>query len=161
MMIFYRIGNFFWKNSIPFFPKLIEYLIFFLFNSRVPSSVSIGKGTIFAYQGLSILLVHGTIIGNKCVIGMRVTTGRNFPYEKVPVIGNKVWIGTNSVLIGPIIIEDNVIIAPNSLVNKSIPNGAIVGGCPAKILGWVKDLDYDIFDNPKFKVGTANYLKHE
>ncbi|MBV5327481.1 MAG: hypothetical protein JZU65_07565, partial [Chlorobium sp.] len=85
---------------------------------------------------------------------MRVTTGRNFPYKNVPTIGNKVWIGANSVIIGPVVIEDNVIISPNSFVNKSIPEGAIVGGIPAKIIGWVNDLQYDIFNNSKFKNGN-------
>ena len=139
-------------------PKVIEIFIFLFFNSRIPSSIKIGKGSNFAYQGLSTLLVNGTEIGNNCVIGMRVTTGRKFPYKNVPKIGNNVWIGVNSVLLGPIIVEDNVIIAPNSVLINSVPQGKIVGGNPAKIIGDVNSLDYDIFSNPKFKDGFAKYL---
>jgi serine O-acetyltransferase len=47
------------------------------------------------------------------------------------------------------------------LVNKSVPSDAIVSGNPAKIIGWVKDLDYNIFENPKDKEGIAPYLKYE
>ena len=47
------------------------------------------------------------------------------------------------------------------MVNKSVPSGAIVAGNPAKIIGWVKDLDYNIFENPKYKEGIAPYLKYE
>jgi serine O-acetyltransferase len=158
MYVFYRISHFFYNYKVPFLPKIIEFLIFFLFNSRIPSSVKIGKGSSFAYQGLSTLLVKGTVIGENCMIGMRVTTGRNFPYKDVPIIGDRVWIGTNSVIIGPVIIEDDVIIAPNSLVNKSVSKGKIVGGNPAKILGDIKDLEYNIFDNVKNKHGKAEYL---
>jgi serine O-acetyltransferase len=161
MIHLYRLSNFLFKKKIPFFPKIIEMLIFLLFNSRIPADVEIGRNSSFAYQGLSTLLVKGTKIGNDCLIGMRVTTGCNFPYKNVPNIGNKVWIGANSVIIGPIIIKYNVIIAANSLVNKSVPSGAIVAGNPAKIIGWVKDLDYNIFENPKYKEGTAPYLKYE
>lgn len=161
MIKLYRIGNYFYKKRIHFFAKIMEGLIFLIFNSRIPSNVVIGKGSKFAYQGLSTLLVKGTIIGSNCIIGMRVTTGRKFPYKNVPNIGNNVWIGVNSVIIGPVIIEDNVIVAPNSLVNKSVPTGAIIAGNPAKIIGWVKDLDYNIFENPKYKEGTTSFLNYE
>ena len=43
-------------------------------------------------------------------------------------------------------------------MDKSIPKGAIVGGCPAKIIGWRKKLDYKIEDNPKYKEGIMPYL---
>jgi len=159
MIILYKLGHFFYKYKIPVLPFLFEGLIFLLFNSRIPSSVSIGINTKFAYQGLSTLLVKGTVIGENCIIGMRVTTGRKFPYKNVPRIGNKVWLGVNSVIIGPVIIEDNVIIAPSSVVNKSVPKFKIVGGNPAKIIGDVRDLDYDIFTNPKHKEGFSHFMK--
>lgn len=158
MIKLYRIGHFFIRHRIPLIPRIIEGIIFLVFNSRIPVSVKIGKGSKFAYQGLSTLLVKGTEIGEHCMIGMRVTTGRNFPYKDVPKIGNKVWIGTNAVIIGPVIIEDDVIIAPNSFVNKSVPKGKIVGGNPAKIIGDIKNLDYNIFENQQFKKGKATYL---
>jgi serine O-acetyltransferase len=158
-MRFYRFSNFCFDLGVPLLPKLIEALIFVLFNSRIPSCVRIGKGSSFSYQGLSTLLVKGTVIGENCVIGMRVTTARKFPYKNVPNIGNNVWIGVNSVLLGPIIIEDNVIIAPNSLVNKSVPSGKIVAGNPAIIIGDVRNLDYDIFSDAQYKEGFSEYLK--
>lgn len=158
MLTLYRIAHFFFKLNIPIIPRIIEGIIFLFFNSRIPSDVEIGKGSYFAYKGLSTLLVRGTIIGKNCFIGMRVTTGRNHPYKDVPQIGDNVFIGTNSVLIGPIMVEDDVIISPNSVVNKSVPKGAIVGGIPAKIIGWKKDLNYEILDNPKYKIGKMPFL---
>ena len=50
-----------------------------------------------------------------------------------PVIGNKVWIGTNSTIVGSIKIGDNVLIAPNTFVNCDIPSNSIVFGNPAII----------------------------
>lgn len=52
----------------------------------------------------------------------------------VPVIGNKVWIGTNAVIVGEIHVGNNVLIAPNSYVNIDIPDNAIVLGNPARII---------------------------
>ncbi|MEP1201238.1 CatB-related O-acetyltransferase [Tateyamaria sp.] len=52
------------------------------------------------------------------------------------VIGSDVWIGTKSIVLSGASIGDGVVIGANSLVNKSIPPYAIVGGSPAKILGF-------------------------
>lgn len=56
------------------------------------------------------------------------------------------------------ILEDDVVIAGNSFVNRSVPKGAIVAGCPAKIIGWRKNLDYAIETNPKYKDGRMPFL---
>jgi len=55
------------------------------------------------------------------------------------VIGAGVWIGSNSVILGPCIIGENAVIAASSLVNKDVPPDAIFGGVPAKHL---KDVKY-------------------
>lgn len=156
---FYRLERWLYKKKLFFLSKIIEGLIFLFFNSRIPADVAIGKGSVFAYRGMSTLLISGTKIGKDCFIAMRVTTGRNFPYKDVPKIGNKVWIGTNSVILGPVIIEDNVVIAPNSFVNKSVPANTIVGGNPARIIGSTLSLEYDIHENIQSKEGVMPFLK--
>ena len=67
--------------------------------------------------------------------------------------------GPGAVIQGPVIIEDNVIIAPNAVVTKSVPKNAVVAGIPAKIIGWSDKLDYDIFADESWKEGTKPYLK--
>ena len=49
-------------------------------------------------------------------------------------IGNDVWIGTGSIIIDGVKIEDGVIVAAGSVVTEDIPAYAIVGGVPAKII---------------------------
>lgn len=60
--------------------------------------------------------------------------GRRFLYKKI-IIGNNVFIGTNSILMPGVLVEDNVIIAAGSVVTKSVPSGVIIAGNPAKIIG--------------------------
>jgi len=60
--------------------------------------------------------------------------GRRYAYKRVK-IGNNVFIGTNSIIMPGVIIEDKVIIGAGSVVTKSIPSGSIVAGNPAKIIG--------------------------
>lgn len=49
-------------------------------------------------------------------------------------IGNDVWIGSNSTILGNVKIGDGAIVAYGSVVTKDIPPYAIVGGVPAKII---------------------------
>lgn len=49
-------------------------------------------------------------------------------------IGNDVWIGMNSTILPGIKIGNGVTIAAGSVVNKDIPDYAIAGGTPARII---------------------------
>ena len=51
-----------------------------------------------------------------------------------PTIGNKVWIGSNAIIVGKIFIGNNVLIAPGSFVNFDVPDDSIVLGNPGKII---------------------------
>jgi serine O-acetyltransferase len=51
-----------------------------------------------------------------------------------PTIGDEVWIGSGSVIVGNIKIGSNVLIAPNSFVNINVPANSLVLGNPCKII---------------------------
>jgi len=50
-------------------------------------------------------------------------------------IMDNVFIGSGSIILGGVRIGPNAIVAAGSMVNKDVPEGAIVGGCPAKVIG--------------------------
>ena len=158
MVRLYRIMRWLYLQKVPILPKFIQLLIFLLYNSKVTGDSVIGKGTYFVCNGIATVLIPGTEIGDNCVLGLRFSTVRKFPYKSVPKLGNNVWCGPNVVIAGPVVIEDDVIIAGNSFVDKSIPQGAIVAGCPARIVGWRKNLDYQIEKNPKYKEGIMPFM---
>ncbi|MCA0153742.1 acyltransferase [Winogradskyella vincentii] len=54
-------------------------------------------------------------------------------------IGDNVFIGMNSLIIKPVNIGNGAVIGAGSVVTKDIPEKAIVGGNPAKIIDYVKD----------------------
>lgn len=155
----YRFSRWLYRFKIPFVPKIIQGLIFLIYNSHISYKCIIGNGSFFLHKGMGTLILEKVIIGVNTRIGMNVLITGKSPYKEVPKIGDNVWIGPGSVISGPIIIKNNVLIAPNSFVNKSIPEGAIVGGVPAKIIGWVKDLDYNIMENEEWKYGHAEFLE--
>jgi len=49
-------------------------------------------------------------------------------------IGHDVWIGTNSIILQGVEIGNGAIVAAGSIVSKSVPPYAIVGGVPAKLI---------------------------
>jgi len=55
-------------------------------------------------------------------------------FGKIKVSSN-VYIGNNALILAGVSIGSNVIVAAGSVVTKSVPNGKIVGGNPARIIG--------------------------
>jgi len=130
----HRIGHFFYKKKIPILPRIFRFIVFLLYNSDIPSSVVIGKNTLFGHSGIGVVIHQDAVIGDDCVIGQGITIGGRSKNPTVPVIGNKVYIAAGARVLGPIQIGNNVIIAPNAVVIKDVPDNCIVGGIPAQIL---------------------------
>ena len=134
-IFFYRISHWCYLHHIPFLPKLITLLIFFIYNSKVPYQAEIGKGTSLGYGGMGVVIHSKAKIGNYCTIGQQVTIGGgNSKFPGLPVIGNHVRIHKGAIVFGGITIGNNVEIGANAVVNKPVPDNAIVAGVPAKIL---------------------------
>lgn len=57
----------------------------------------------------------------------------------MPIIGNHVRISKGAIVFGGITIGDNAIIGANAVVNKPVPDNAVVAGVPAKIIRIKKD----------------------
>ncbi|MEL6863373.1 MAG: serine acetyltransferase [Bacteroidota bacterium] len=133
-MKLYRIGHYFHLKGIPLLPRLVRFLIFLLYNSDVASSVKIGKGTLFGHSGIGVVIHHRAVIGDYCIIGQGITIGGRSRNPTVPVIGDKVYIGAGARVLGPIKVGSNVVIAPNAVVIKDVPDNCIVGGIPAKVI---------------------------
>lgn len=87
-------------------------------------------------------------IGKNCSIGpflkiwthsSQVDSDFNFKDQRIPRIGSvfikdAVWIGANVLIAPGITIGSNSIIGTNSVVTKNVPDFAIVGGVPAKLI---------------------------
>jgi Serine acetyltransferase len=130
----HRVSHYLYRKKIPLLPRLFRFLIFLLYNSDIPSSVTIGKHSLFGHSGIGVVIHQDAIIGDHCTIGQGITIGGRSKNPTVPVIGNKVYIAAGARVLGPIKIGNNVIIAPNAVVINDVEDNCIVGGIPAKIL---------------------------
>jgi len=132
---FRKVSN---PNTVPIFRwfyRFIHKWLEFKYGFQIPSKTQIGKGLYIGHHG-TIIINEKAILGDNCNIAPGVVIGQsNRGLRKgTPVIGNKVWIGVNSVIVGSISIGDNVLVAPCSYVNVDVPSNSIVIGNPAKIV---------------------------
>ena len=102
----------------------------------------VGKG--FYFGGINSITVNkDTKIGENVNILKGVLLGYNPRGEKkgCPIIGNKVWVGPNSIIVGNVKIGNEVIIAPGAFVNFDVPDNSIVIGNPGKIISKENTVD--------------------
>lgn len=79
------------------------------------------------------MIVNGKAkIGKNLTIYPGVTVGG--AKTGVPSIGDNVFLGLGSKVFGGITIGNNVIVAPNAVVVKDVPDNCVVAGVPAKII---------------------------
>jgi len=150
--VIYRLNNslYFKSRKIPIINKLVSlHCMIWLKLSQVISGLSIpigteiGKGILIGHVG-PIIINNQAIIGENCNLGPMVIIGygRHKGEFGVPKIGNEVFIGSGAKIFGPITIGNNVAIGANSVVNFDVPDEAVVGGNPAKILNYKGSYDY-------------------
>ena len=58
----------------------------------------------------------------------------NFTENKFTIIGNDVWIGQNAIIMSGVKIGNGAIIGAGAVVTKDVPDYAIYGGVPAKLI---------------------------
>lgn len=121
VLFYYRLGH-------------LKYLVMWL--APPHNSFVIGNDTII---GKGMLCVHpiGTVvnaksIGEHFIVGNNTVIGANV--NGVPIIGDNVFVGVNSVIIGNITIGNNVKIGAGSIVVKDVPSNCTIVGNPARII---------------------------
>lgn len=129
-----------------------------LFLSKCGKKVNIQKGATFSHRvelgnrsgiGAKSKLYGQVIIGDDVMMGERCVIytqnhkfdridipmdEQGFQEEKPVVIGNDVWIGGNVTILPGVKIGNGAILGACAVVTKSVPDYAIVGGNPARII---------------------------
>ena len=112
----------------------------------LPRDAEIGGGLYLPSFG-AIILARGSI-GENCTIEQNVTLGIAGRGEErgLPTIGNRVFIGAGSMIVGKITIGDDAYIFPGSVVTRSVPPRAVVMGYPARLVSHDGSFDWIVYD---------------
>jgi len=154
----HRFIHFLWKMGMPFIPRMLSQITRFLTGLEIHPGAQIGKG-FFVDHGAGLVIGETTIIGDNCVLYHNVTLGGTGKHtgKRHPTLGNNVLVGTGAVLLGPIIVGDNVKIGANSfVVMRDVPSNCTVAGTPAVITK--KDGMHCNIELPKTIVPVAELL---
>lgn len=128
-VFYYR--NYMIKNNL--FSKLMLYRLSKKYGLEISPKCTIGKGLYMGHP-YNITIGEGVIIGKNVNIHKGCTIGKsNRGKIGSPVIGDNVYIGINSTIVGNVHVGNDVLIAPNSYVNIDIPDHSVVIGNPAII----------------------------
>lgn len=102
---------------------------------QIPSTTEIGEGFYIGHFG-SVVINGKAKVGKNCNVAHNITIGQanRGKLKGCPTIGDNVWIGAGSVIVGNINIGSNVLIAPNSFVNIDVPEYSLVLGNPCKVV---------------------------
>lgn len=102
---------------------------------QISYKTKIEDGLYIGHDG-PIIINPDVVIGKNVNIATGVTIGQENRGKRkgVPTIGNDVWIGTNSVIVGKIEIGNDVLIAPLTFINFDVPDHSIVIGNPGRII---------------------------
>lgn len=134
-MVIYRLASGYSKrNPLGIIARVWFNLLKGRYGLQIYLKANIGRGFKLNHYG-NVIINQGVSIGENCNVAQGVTIG-NVSRGKLkgcPTIGNRVWIGANSVVVGNITIGDDALIAPLTYVNCDIPAKAVVSGNPVKI----------------------------
>lgn len=105
------------------------------------ASLKLGSG--YINHNLNLSCFESITIGKGCVISENVTVrdsddhtiaGSSKPMTQPIVIGDHVWIGMNVTILKGVNIGNGAVIAAGAVITKDIPENALVGGVPAKVI---------------------------
>ncbi len=122
-----------------------------IFSSRVSLGNNSGIG-INASLGGKVSIGDNVMMGPNCTFYSRnhafdrldiPMCEQGFQEEKPIVIGNDVWIGGHVIILAGVHVGNGAIVGAGAVVTKDVPDYAIVGGNPAKVLKYRNQVPQD------------------
>jgi serine O-acetyltransferase len=130
----HRIAHFLWAQKFYFLARFLSHLNRFLTGIEIHPGARIGR-RFFIDHGSGVVIGETAEIGDDVLIYQGVVLGGVSLEKKKrhPTIGNRVLIGTGSILLGPILVGDDAKIGAASLVIQDVPANTIAVGVPARV----------------------------
>jgi len=125
-----------------------SFMMFPPFSTDFGKNISIGKN-VFINSGCRFQDQGGITIGDNTLVGHNAVMAtlnhgfapedRGTTYPAPIIIGKNVWIGANVTIVAGVTVGDNSILAAGAVVTKDVPENAVVGGVPAKVIKGIGD----------------------
>ena len=93
-----------------------------------------GNNVEFCYKGLGCVIHPRAVFGSNVIVAQNTTIGGRSKKNKLPKIGDNVYIGAGTMILGDVNVGNNVVIGAGSLVINDVPDNCVVVGSPAKVI---------------------------
>lgn len=122
------------KSHVRILYQVLLRLTSYITHIQIPVATKIDDGLYIGHYG-SIIVNPNAVIGkNFCISAGTLVGNAQGKRKGVPVIGDNVYMGRNSIVIGNVRIGNGVLIAPGAFVNFDVPDNSIVVGNPGKVI---------------------------
>jgi serine O-acetyltransferase len=126
-VVLHRIAHWFKVRKVPVIGPLVARFNQFLTGVDIAPGAVIGPGLRISH-GTGLVIGGYARIGRGALLLHGVTIGSPHPgrVERMPVIGDGVFIGAGAKVIGDITVGDSVFIGVNAIVARDVPSGSRV-----------------------------------
>lgn len=134
-LAFHRFAHQLYRLEVPFVPRLISYVAWFITGIEIHPGAKIGQG-VFIDHGMGVVIGETAIIGDYSLIYQGVTLGGTGKEsgKRHPTLGKNVVVGAGATVLGNIQIGNNVRIGTGSVVLWNVPSDCTVVGVPGRIV---------------------------
>lgn len=142
VMLLFRTAHLLRQSKVTFVLFIWYFLFYRVFVEwflciELPWKTRIGPGFRIDH-GQALIINDGTVFGAGCTVRNSTTIGnkrlKDGTYSRSPRFGDRVDIGANAVIIGPITIGDDVAIGAGAVVLRDVPSKHVAVGNPARVI---------------------------
>lgn len=133
-MVYFRIAQNTGNKLLKLFCEFKLFRLCKKYGIEIKTSTKIGPGFVMCHP-YNITISPFAVLGRNVNIMKGATIGLSGGKKPgAPVLGDCVYVGINSTVLGGIHIGDDVMIAPNTFVNQDVPSHSVVVGNPCRVI---------------------------
>jgi serine O-acetyltransferase len=129
----HRLAHRLYRRGLRFPSRLVSQVSRFLTGIEIHPGAQIGPG-FFIDHGMGVVIGETTEIGEDVTVYQGVTLGGTGAHggKRHPTIGDRVIVGTDAQVLGPLLVGDDAKIGAGSIVIRDVPPRSTVVGNPGR-----------------------------
>lgn len=132
---FHRIAHWLWEHKLRWLARILSHTGRFLTGIEIHPGAQIGR-RFFIDHGMGVVIGETTRIGDDVLMykgavlgGVSLDKGKRHPS-----VGNRVVIGSNATILGPVQVGEDARIGSGAVVIDSVPADSTAVGIPARVV---------------------------